>query len=289
MMRARAIECALHDRVFTLQVGARTRSWRGLFLTSGSGAIRSSDSEFGFEAMDAVWTPWDDDMSVHIAAGSVGYQLGVTDDTLSNAVSHNAESTELRLLAESRILVGLNRGTDDAEDAEHAFRLIVRESAQSSKGAATMAEAQLRALLVVIWRNATALGTVAGGYGRTRHVLQQFRQLLETHFRDRWQIGRYAHEIGVSPDRLHDICTRRLGRSPSALVQERVLHEATQMLVNTTLSAEQVSIKLGFRDASYFSRFIRTKTGVPPAAYRDRAASQAASDRSGEQSYADWP
>ena len=62
------------------------------------------------------------------------------------------------------------------------------------------------------------------------------------------------------------------------------------MLENTTLSVEQLSGALGFRDVTYFSRFFRTRVGLPPATYRRNAIS--GSDPAipqGAERFADWP
>jgi len=121
-------------------------------------------------------------------------------------------------------------------------------------------------------------------------VLQHFRQLLETHFRDHWPINRYASAIGVTPDRLHDLCRRHIGRAPSVLVQERMIHEARMMLENTAMSADLISAKIGFRDASHFSRFFKTRVGLPPVTYRTSVLKSRQTDTPPPaHSYTDWP
>jgi AraC family transcriptional activator of pobA len=175
-------------------------------------------------------------------------------------------------------------------DIEHAFAAIVKEAESQTKGSTTMIEAQMRALLVRLWRNAEQGPEPASAAGRTPQVLQHFRQLLETHFRARWPISLYAAAIGVTPDRLHDICRRHVGRAPSVLVQERLIHESRMMQENTAMSADLISATIGFRDASYFSRFFKTRVGLPPVACRASHLKARQTDAPPPQhSYSDWP
>jgi AraC family transcriptional activator of pobA len=290
MIRADKIDCALQDRVFSLSMGNQERSWRGVLLTSGVGSITSDEGEMSFSATCIVWSPWSKDRLLRISAGSVGFQFALTSDALSNAIGHGAESSELRMLSDRRITAQLGEQDQVISDANHAFSLITREAGSPTSGSTSMIEAQIRAVLVILWRNSVALGEGARSIGRTARILQHFRQLVETHFHDRWPIGQYANEIGISTDHLHDICTRHLGRSPRTLVQDRVIHEACLMLENTTLSAEQVSGRLGFRDNGHFSRFFKSKVNLPPVAYRKWSLTQRTSEiRTDQRNYADWP
>ena len=118
----------------------------------------------------------------------------------------------------------------------------------------------------------------------------RFRHLVELHFREHWRIARYAEALGLSHDRLHDICVRTLKRPPLELVHDRLAHEACLQLVRSGLSIEQVAADLGFRTTANFSRFFRARTGNSPARYR----ASIARDRSEHEdqvmgSFADWP
>lgn len=290
MIRAEKIDCALQDRVFSLSVGNQERSWRGVLLISGAGSITSELEEISFSSTCIVWSPWSKDRMLRITAGSVGFQFSLTSDALSNAIGHSAESSELRMLSDRRITAQLGDQKNVISDATHAFSLITREVESPGSGSSLMIEAQVRAILVILWRNTADQGDTARGTGHAARILQHFRQLVETHFRDRWPIVQYATEIGISPDRLHDICTRHLNRSPRKLVQERIIYEAKLMLENTTLSADQIAGRLGYRDVGHFSRFFKSKVDLPPAAYRRWSNELQQNQAENTQSdYADWP
>jgi AraC family transcriptional activator of pobA len=112
--------------------------------------------------------------------------------------------------------------------------------------------------------------------------------LVERHFRDRWTVARYAAALGVSRDRLGDICRRIRGRSPSDLIAARVAGEARLLLANSTNSVEQIAALLGFHGAANFNRFFRRATGEPPGRYRARQARGAPDGPAPRRPY-EWP
>jgi AraC family transcriptional activator of pobA len=289
MFRAERIDCALHDRVFRLGIGGRMRTWRGILLTSGHGVIRLPEGEARLDGPALAWLRWGADRSLRVAAGGTGIQFAVTEDIVGGAIGTGAESPELRRTADAELIATLAPGGTDLDDARRIFSTIAAESASRASGATAMVEAQLRALLVLIWRSAMPSATPPRA-GRAERVLQRFRLLLETHFRARWTVARYAAEIGLSADRLHAICSAELGRTPRDLIRDRTLHEARLMLENTTLGTEQVAEHLGFRDPAHFSRYFRDAAGLPPAAYRRSVLARAAGlPRTAEGDFADWP
>ncbi len=290
MIKADRIECALHDRVFSLGIAASQQSWRGVLLTSGAGTLTSDFAEMDFGSPSLVWSPWNRDHSLRVGAGGVGMQFSITADILAKAIGYNAESSEMRLLSERQLVVPIGGDDEAMADASHAFEVIEREAKRQRAGSTTMIEACVRTVLVLLWRFSAESEDLKGSMARSALVLQHFRQLVEANFRDRWPVNQYARTIGISADRLHAICTQKLGRPPKRLVQERVIHEARMMLENSTLSVEQIAARLGYRDNAHFSRSFKQWTGHPPASYRRHLQDRGAEKTEIEiASYADWP
>lgn len=120
--------------------------------------------------------------------------------------------------------------------------------------------------------------------------LQRFRHLVEAQFRQHWSVARYAAELGVSADRLHDLCVRNFERSPITLVHQRLVREACLLLSGSDLSIEKLGSDLGFASASHFSRFFKRWATASPKAWRDQSRALAAAGQPHEPtSYADWP
>lgn len=289
-MRAERVQCALQNRVLGFGSGIAGRHRRAILLTAGGGMLTTGDDEVTLVSPCLAWVPWRQGRQLTIFAGGVGYQFAVGDEILVDAIGTNPESVDLRYLADRRVIASLENEADMLADCENAFDVIVRELHRPRNGSWTMMLAQVRAVLVFAWRLSGVEEFALRAQGESSRILQRFRQLVEMHFRDRWTVGAYARAIGISHDRLHDICRRELDRTPIQLIHERAAHEARLRLERSALSVEQVAGSLGFRDVGHFSRFFKAKVGLPPAAYRQRVAlSLKRGDRGPQSNYADWP
>jgi AraC family transcriptional activator of pobA len=144
---------------------------------------------------------------------------------------------------------------------------------------------------VQIWRHVGASALARGGLGGTAAILMRFRQLVEERFREHWSVERYAGALGLTPDRLHAVCTRTLGRTPRLLIQQRLVYEAVVRLERSAVTIKQLGFLLGFKDAAYFNRFFARHLGMPPARYRRERAHRDAAGRAPQApfTFADWP
>lgn len=145
-------------------------------------------------------------------------------------------------------------------------------------------------MLVLMWRlsggELPALALAGQGVAR----LQHFRQLVEAHFREHWSIARYADELSITADSLHALCVRQLRRTPTALVHERLVHQACLLLDGSNQPIARICVDLGFGSASHFSRFFKRWKGQGPKAWREQARATAAGGQAqASTSYADWP
>lgn len=96
----------------------------------------------------------------------------------------------------------------------------------------------------------------------------------------------------MTPDRLHALCSRELKRSPSELIQQRVVKEAATRLEAgaVAVAVKQIAFALGFKDTAYFSRFFRKHTGEAPGVWRRRVAVRARAGQSRPAlNFSDWP
>ncbi|MCQ4161621.1 helix-turn-helix domain-containing protein [Roseomonas sp. GC11] len=104
-------------------------------------------------------------------------------------------------------------------------------------------------------------------------LFRRFRAAVEQHYRSPLPLAAYAGQLGISVGTLTRLCRAHAGQAPLALIQERRMAEARQMLRLSRQPVSAIAYALGFEPA-YFSRFFTRHEGVSPAAYR-RAAERA--------------
>lgn len=226
-------------------------------------------------------------MRLRVTAGSTGDHVLISERLLTDAIGHGPESSELRLLSDHRATLDLSDNRNGFADATTCFDLIEREAGSNLPGTEYVIAAQIRVLLVLLWRASFDLGLAKLP---SQPVLRQFRNLVEVHFRSRWPVSRYAAEIGIPYDRLHDLCSRSLDKSPLQLIHERLCYEACQTLERTSMTNDQIAASLGFSTASHFNTFFKKSLGIAPGAYRKISTpSPRGQPESPGRLFSDWP
>lgn len=101
-------------------------------------------------------------------------------------------------------------------------------------------------------------------------VSLKFQELLESAFLFERSVQFYAHELALGVDSFSKKVKKELGKSPSQLIQDRVVLEAKKMLHLTYLSVKEIAAKLQFEDEFYFSRYFKKNVGISPSGFRER-------------------
>ncbi|PUB10157.1 helix-turn-helix domain-containing protein [Yoonia sediminilitoris] len=289
-VHAEAFRSGLYDRFLGGLVDFSGRTWQCIMVSSGSITRLKSDSEEHIAAPAIVWTPKDVEVRNRAKAGSHGIVLTIGESTLTNAIGHKPEAATLRLMSEREFNLTLDAKSDITQTLSSCLAAIFRELEGEQTGMDTVIEAQIRIMLVALWRAGVNEMINAASYKGSNLTLERFRHLLEAHLRERWTVQRFASELHISPDRLHDICSRTLGRPPQRLIQDRLVVEAQTLLQRSHQTLDQIADYLGFRSTPQFSAFFKAQTGIPPGAFRKAIRQK---DRSEElaqtKTYADWP
>lgn len=85
-------------------------------------------------------------------------------------------------------------------------------------------------------------------------------------------IDALARQAGYTPDHFTRLFRQHLGLTPRAFILRARIERARELLVESGLSINQIADALGYRDAFFFSRQFKEKTGVSPSEYRAQAA-----------------
>ncbi|MEM9047238.1 MAG: helix-turn-helix domain-containing protein [Pseudomonadota bacterium] len=304
-----ALPSGLQSRIVVAPFSAKTAAWQIVYLHSGTievsdlpaestgGGLRLSGNSLICQSTAA-------NSQIRLSAGSSGVHLALSESALAAALGGNPEALEIRIMLRNALSLALEEFPERNAQILHCFNAIAWEMDRPAPGQQTMIEAQIRCLLVHLWRfsDSDEPRPVATGSermdgtartvrtGQQEILLRRFRQLVETYFRTRWRVSDYADRLGISADRLHNTTTTRLGRTPLQLLHERSEREAHALLTRSNLTLDQIAAELGFGSAAQFSAFFKKRSGLPPGRYRAQMdRDRVSSARLAEPSFTAWP
>lgn len=112
------------------------------------------------------------------------------------------------------------------------------------------------------------------------HPLMKFKTLLENHFHTERQPSFYASQMGISPNNFSKICKQHFLKTPSELIQERVILESKKLIHLSYKSMKEIASELNFDDENYFSRYFKKHVGISPTAFRENVGISIVADLS---------
>lgn len=211
-----------------------------------------------------------------VPAGAVhGFRFDVdTDGYVISLADGQIDSSPLggwvrAVLFERGARVALDAAT--AERVADLCALAEAEHAGAAPGSDVVVASLVEAVVVLVARSVMRAGDEPAGVDvdrSSRRVYREFRDLVEEHHAEQWAPRRYASHLGVSPSTLDRAARHVAGCSAFEVAQARLELEALRRLRYTAAPVHQIATQLGFADASYFSRFIRRRTGRSPSAHR---------------------
>ncbi len=289
-VHAETFRSGLYDRILGGLIEFPGRTSHCIKLTSGTITRLHPEGEDIIAAPAIIWSPKETGTRLRAKAGSHGIVMVVSEATLANAIGHKPEAAAMRLMSAREFTLDLASKPEIERSLDASYSAIFQELEMNETGMETVIEAQIRIMMVSLWRAGVRLVSKDADKNQPNIILESFRHLVESHLRDRWPVQRFATQLGISPDRLHDICTRTLGIPPQRLVLDRLTVEAQALLQRSPQTLDQIADYLGFRSTPQFSAFFKTHTGFSPGAFRrairrrDNAAELVQS-----RTYADWP
>ncbi|MFI0786338.1 helix-turn-helix domain-containing protein [Streptomyces lydicus] len=132
-------------------------------------------------------------------------------------------------------------------------------------------------LAVLVLRAAHAGGAADDGAAdcAASATFLRFRDAVERDFARSRRVADYARALGYAPRTLSRATEAQAGVGAKEFIDRRVELEAKRLLAHGDRSAARIAGRLGFADATNFSKFFQRRTGRTPIAFRSAVRSGA--------------
>jgi AraC family transcriptional regulator, transcriptional activator of pobA len=243
-----------------------------IFIQNGSGTINLEGNVSRFDSPCALIIP---PACVHGIDYSPNTEKWVVTVEINQLMKINAQVYQFVSLWNQPRVVEIPTQADFSFDFCTMLSSLKQEMESNAIGNIVGAEARLVVLQLALIR---LLRVDADLHERvTRHdvrKVEQFRKLIEQHFRDNLSLKEYASMMGMSIAQLRSACSSACEKTPTKLIHDRIVTEAKRDLIFGKLSIAQIAFSLGFSDAAYFTHFFGRETGQSPSVFRLTAHSQ---------------
>lgn len=291
VLGAEAIGSHYVSRRWTLRSDTARNHIHLLSLDAGTACVQLDGEAMKLSAPSLVWLPAGCAEHLEVAPGASAHLLRMKSGAWHRYVAPTAEHAYGEL-ADIQNILAMAADAEMVETVSRSVATIAVEIATPARGgAASIISAELTLCMLRFWRLIAVDAEPETEGGGSAEILNRFRRLVEERYHQQLRVSDYARLIGVTADRLHALCTRVLQRSPSALIQQRLMQQAVARLESSNATVKQIAFALGFKDTAYFSRFFRKHAGASPAAWRRGAAIRGSLGRAAKSSlnFADWP
>lgn len=104
--------------------------------------------------------------------------------------------------------------------------------------------------------------------GRRDELFSHFLELLAANFRNERSLAFYTGKMCISQKYLSQVVKRVSARTASDWISDYVVTEAKTLLRNSKLSIQEIAFELNFTNQSFFAKFFKRATGMPPRDFR---------------------
>ncbi|MGB6009537.1 helix-turn-helix domain-containing protein [Castellaniella sp.] len=241
-----------------------------LYLTRGGGVIGMDDKMLTVTAPCILSIPEQIMHSFHFSEDVDGPVITAVQHVLERVVG--AADPNMLSVVREPFAMEFEPGDPALAPIAPLFDSIQDEFRSHRVGQPGICVSLLAALALRVGRIRYSRGLpLRAGSSRKAVQIQKFRELVDKYYCDHVPLSVYANELGVTGGHLTRLCRDVLGMSATAVISERLVHEAQRNLVYTSDPVKSLAWRLGFDDEVYFSRFFRKHTGVSPVKFREQA------------------
>lgn len=146
--------------------------------------------------------------------------------------------------------------------------LMTKEFEENNVKKETVIRNLLNAFIIKIARQRETIVSVMRLDNAANKIVEQFKSLLDTHFKEKTQVAQYAEMLHVTPGHLNDVIKTTVGKTAKQIIDEKRIMEAKRLLFWADYNLKEIAGLLSFEDDAYFNRFFKKHTGYTPFAFQ---------------------
>ena len=103
---------------------------------------------------------------------------------------------------------------------------------------------------------------------RNHEIITELLRLIIQHYAKERHITFYADKLHVSVQHLSTILKRTTGKTLTDIISTFIINDAKAKLCSTEMTIQEIAYSLNFPDTSFFGKYFKRYTGMPPKQFR---------------------
>lgn len=109
---------------------------------------------------------------------------------------------------------------------------------------------------------------------RKEEILSKFILEVLRNFRSERSVSFYAEMLCMTPKHLSAVCKDITSHTASELIDHYVIMEAKIMLAESSMTIQEIAMKLNFANQSFFGKYFKHLTGMSPSEFRKKSIAE---------------
>lgn len=107
-------------------------------------------------------------------------------------------------------------------------------------------------------------------HGSKNELVKQVKIYVFQHYDEKLTLKHISNAISIDPHHLHRTFKFVTGTTPLKFLHEIRIEKAKELLKASSLSATEISLKVGYSSLAHFSKVFKEKVQISPSTFRNR-------------------
>ena len=162
-----------------------------------------------------------------------------------------------------------NLNKNETDEIVVKYNLIFKEYKNRSSSYQEMIRMYLNAMFIELSRIHDTKNRHSSKFGYDLLQLNRYEALVDKYFKKHKTLSCYSKKMNISDRQLGYLCKKTVGKTPSEILNDRIMLEAKRLVIHSELSISAISEELNYSDSSYFIRLFKKTTNQTPEQFRN--------------------
>ncbi len=231
-----------------------------VWITAGTGELHLDMQVFELEAGEMYFIRPEQVHKLYCNRDTTGYVLSLTKKLLENTANEIEPASINEFVSSLMEHKHIHIDPHYRADMQDILERMMRETASVRDYSNEILCRYFNIFLFYLRKQLTD-SSINIIQNRNIQVAQQFKTLVDKHYKTKKLVSDYASELNITPNYLNEIIKKVTGHSAGYLIRQRIAMEAKRYAVHSSVCMKEIGYHLGFSDMAHFSKFFKSVVG----------------------------